>query len=133
MTAPHMPMQREQNRARSGCSPSSIDWAPVPPCIGGQRTTSGFRDRGQTLRYCCAAIFNQSRHPALYSPTYCLKIATGAHYPRSSAKGAHRLRRSRTICHLSTPRLDFVQNLLTSTSRKSRLWRFRPELPRGVR
>ena len=29
--------------------------------------------------------------------------------------------------------LDFVQNLLTSTSRKSRLWRFRPELPRGVR
>ena len=31
------------------------------------------------------------------------------------------------------PKLDFVQNLLTSTSRKSRLWRFRPELPRGVR
>ena len=30
-------------------------------------------------------------------------------------------------------KLDFVQNLLTSTSRKSRLWRFRPELPRGVR
>ena len=29
--------------------------------------------------------------------------------------------------------LDFVQNLLTSTSRKFRLWRFRPELPRGIR
>ena len=40
------------------------------------------------------------------------------------------LHRPRRTAHSE---LDFVQNLLTSTSRKSRLWRFRPELPRGVR
>ena len=31
------------------------------------------------------------------------------------------------------PELDFVKNLLTPTSRNSRLWQFRPELPRRVR
>ena len=49
---------------------------------------------------------------------------------RTAKDFAHVLR---DLADVYFPKLDFVQNLLTSTSRKSRLWRFRPELPRGVR
>ena len=57
-----MPIPRERDHARSGCSTISTDWAADPPCTGGKRTASGYRNRGQSPRYSYAAIFIQGRY-----------------------------------------------------------------------
>ena len=56
-----------------------------------------------------------------------------ASFDRGFHSPENRVTLDEVLIHNVLPKLDFVQNLLTSTSRKSRLWRFRPELPRGVR